>query len=122
MALPAHTDIFQLYRLHLELPMTRPCTVCKSLTKKTCVGCSRTAYCSTKCQKQDWIPHILECENPGREVTTADRLVADVLGRCVAVDNSTMFDFYSFFISEMTKAETGAIASMYVELIRDLGV
>ncbi|KZT37305.1 hypothetical protein SISSUDRAFT_1129702 [Sistotremastrum suecicum HHB10207 ss-3] len=100
--------------------MPRKCEVCGVATKKTCIGCSRTAYCSTKCQKQHWFSHILECEKPGREVTTADRLVATTMTNDIAIDSATMTD-YGFYKITST-ADRDSIVSVYTEIIRVFGI
>ncbi|KZT41010.1 hypothetical protein SISSUDRAFT_1117864 [Sistotremastrum suecicum HHB10207 ss-3] len=69
------------------------CIVCETPTKKTCHGCSATPYCSTNCQKKDWIVHVVVCHQPGREVTTADRLAAMVLSGHLELKDATMSDY-----------------------------
>ncbi|KZT36191.1 hypothetical protein SISSUDRAFT_87673 [Sistotremastrum suecicum HHB10207 ss-3] len=71
----------------------RTCVVCKTPTKKTCTGCSRITYCSAQCQRKHWICHIIDCENPGREITTADRLAASLFGHYILHDKQTMSDY-----------------------------
>ncbi|KZT37296.1 hypothetical protein SISSUDRAFT_1129695 [Sistotremastrum suecicum HHB10207 ss-3] len=100
--------------------MPRKCEVCGTATKKTCIGCSRTAYCSTKCQKQHWFTHILECEKPGREVTTADRLVATAMTNDILIDSATMTDYGFYKIT--SDAESTIIVSLFTEMIRDFGI
>ncbi|KZS95539.1 hypothetical protein SISNIDRAFT_548421 [Sistotremastrum niveocremeum HHB9708] len=71
----------------------RNCVVCETPTKKTCHGCPMTPYCSTSCQKKDWIVHIVTCNRPGREITTADRLAAMVLSGNTANKDATLCDY-----------------------------
>ncbi|KZS98765.1 hypothetical protein SISNIDRAFT_447557 [Sistotremastrum niveocremeum HHB9708] len=63
--------------------MARTCVVCATPTRKTCTGCLKTAYCSKKCQRADWRLHIVYCDDPGREVTAADDLAADIFANRV---------------------------------------
>ncbi|KZS90058.1 hypothetical protein SISNIDRAFT_468729 [Sistotremastrum niveocremeum HHB9708] len=100
--------------------MPRKCEVCGVDTHKTCIGCSRTAYCSTKCQKQQWFSHILRCENPGREVTTADRLVALIMTKDFTLDTPTMRDYG--FSKAKSMAEGNSAVAVYSEIIRIYGV
>ncbi|KZT40561.1 hypothetical protein SISSUDRAFT_1044082 [Sistotremastrum suecicum HHB10207 ss-3] len=107
--------------------MTRHCELCKAPTKKTCVGCSRVAYCSKKCQSEHWIFHILECDTPGREITTADHLAAVIYDpqsqnptTSVHFHDPAMHDWGFFKAS--TNEDKRALLSVYADLFRRLGV
>ncbi|KZT36859.1 hypothetical protein SISSUDRAFT_1049257 [Sistotremastrum suecicum HHB10207 ss-3] len=100
--------------------MTRTCTVCGIRTHKTCTGCRFTAYCSTRCQKEHWILHVVECDNPGREITTADRLAAGVLSPGLLNHKQTLLD-YCLLQACVTDDQERLIA-MYTELFQDLGI
>ncbi|KZT32076.1 hypothetical protein SISSUDRAFT_586686 [Sistotremastrum suecicum HHB10207 ss-3] len=77
------------------MPDARPCAVCSTPTKKKCTGCAKEPYCSSKCQKEDWVAHILECGNPGREVTSADRLMLDIKKKQIPFERYTR-EHYGF--------------------------
>lgn len=49
-------------------------------------------YCNSECQKSDWLIHLVDC-NPGRPITTADRLVAAVYSRSCPLDEATFQDY-----------------------------
>ncbi|KZT36338.1 hypothetical protein SISSUDRAFT_1050025 [Sistotremastrum suecicum HHB10207 ss-3] len=102
--------------------MTRSCVVCDTPTKKTCTGCSRQAYCSHQCQAQDWIRHIIECDTPGREITTADRLAAAAFGNNEEwyYDDQLHIDFG--FWKAGSQSNTRMLGAVYKDLFRGMGV
>lgn len=40
---------------------SKPCSICNEPTSLKCKSCSSSAYCSPKCQKEDWSLHKLLC-------------------------------------------------------------
>ncbi|KZS98747.1 hypothetical protein SISNIDRAFT_480359 [Sistotremastrum niveocremeum HHB9708] len=102
--------------------MTRSCVVCDTPTKKTCTGCSRQSYCSHQCQAQDWIRHIIECDTPGREITTADRLAAAIFGNnedwCYNEELNIDFGFWK----AGSQTNTRMLGAVYIDLFREMGV
>ncbi|KZS98795.1 hypothetical protein SISNIDRAFT_447611 [Sistotremastrum niveocremeum HHB9708] len=100
--------------------MTRTCDVCATPTKKTCTGCARAAYCSQKCQNQDWSAHIVDCDNPGRKVTSADYLAATVFRKQLKMGQETLQDYG--FSKLVTDPEYEALGAVYEEVLKDLGV
>ncbi|KZS98805.1 hypothetical protein SISNIDRAFT_447623 [Sistotremastrum niveocremeum HHB9708] len=101
--------------------MARGCSVCGTPTSKTCTGCSRATYCSKECQSEDWVCHIVECDKPGRKVTSADRLAARVLrgdSRLLTYDAAVKFGF----VGTEGPEEEEILIGMYAEVIRDIGV
>ncbi|KZS94860.1 hypothetical protein SISNIDRAFT_484386 [Sistotremastrum niveocremeum HHB9708] len=100
--------------------MTRTCAVCNVRTRKTCTGCRCTPYCSTECQKKHWVLHVVECDNPGREITTADRLAAGVLSPDFITHKETLFEYCFPQAGEIGNQHR--LTDMYRELFRDLGV
>ncbi|KZS95538.1 hypothetical protein SISNIDRAFT_483769 [Sistotremastrum niveocremeum HHB9708] len=90
------------------------CKICKTPTKKTCHGCSITPYCSTGCQKKDWIVHIVRCHRPGREITSADRLAAMVLSGEMATQHATMSDYG--FLNLSCREDMATLLHIYREV------
>ncbi|KZS98807.1 hypothetical protein SISNIDRAFT_447625 [Sistotremastrum niveocremeum HHB9708] len=101
--------------------MTRSCIVCGTLTKKTCTGCANTAYCSRACQTGDWLSHIVDCESPGRELTTADHLAASIFKHDTHYMKGDTAKDYGYF--RIQSAQEGTILdSIWVEVIFAAGV
>ncbi|KZT35597.1 hypothetical protein SISSUDRAFT_1008499 [Sistotremastrum suecicum HHB10207 ss-3] len=100
--------------------MTQKCIVCKTPTKKTCTGCKMTAYCSTACQRKHWIIHIVECSNPGREITTADRMAANIFGPNYDNHAQTMIDYGFYKVTD--PMDIRRLRLLYREVIQDFGV
>ncbi|KZT41009.1 hypothetical protein SISSUDRAFT_1126761 [Sistotremastrum suecicum HHB10207 ss-3] len=96
------------------------CTMCQTPTKKTCHGCSTTPYCSTTCQKQHWMVHIIEFDRPGREITTADRLAAMVLSGKATSDRSTVSDYGFFNISSLEDCDI--LCRVYLDVFTILNI
>ena len=64
--------------------MVRTCHKCHGCSEdydevnlRRCAGCRKVFYCSTACQKYDWVAHIFDCK-PKRPINTADYLVLAV--------------------------------------------
>ncbi|KZS98809.1 hypothetical protein SISNIDRAFT_447629 [Sistotremastrum niveocremeum HHB9708] len=100
--------------------MPRSCVVCQTPTKKTCTGCSRIAYCSKPCQKKDWITHILQCDKPGREITTADRLAGMVYNISEYRDQQTIADWGFHLVRN--REDERSLSEVYHNVIRIIGV
>ncbi|KZT36861.1 hypothetical protein SISSUDRAFT_916495 [Sistotremastrum suecicum HHB10207 ss-3] len=100
--------------------MTRTCIVCNTETSKTCTGCKFAAYCSKECQRKNWILHIVECDHPPREITTADRLAAGLLGPDFITHKQTLLDYG--FLQANRSGDQEHLKAMYIELLRDLNV
>ncbi|KAJ3568428.1 hypothetical protein NP233_g5722 [Leucocoprinus birnbaumii] len=60
----------------------RECSRCKRTDPppKQCAACERAFYCSSKCQRRDWVAHIFDCK-PKRTLNSADYLAYSVLER-----------------------------------------
>ncbi|KZT41012.1 hypothetical protein SISSUDRAFT_1001344 [Sistotremastrum suecicum HHB10207 ss-3] len=100
--------------------MTRQCVVCGVPTKKACTGCLKTPYCSKNCQKKNWVLHILECDNPGREITTADRLLAKIANPAQAFHEQTSTDYG--FLSLSTREDSTALYKVYHDIFNIVGI
>ncbi|KZT36320.1 hypothetical protein SISSUDRAFT_1130422 [Sistotremastrum suecicum HHB10207 ss-3] len=100
--------------------MPRSCAVCGAQTQKTCSGCTRKVYCGTICQSKDWIVHIIDCDNPGRWITPADRLASYIMGpeNKLASDNETLFAYG--FLTVASPQDSMSLKAVYTELFRDL--
>jgi hypothetical protein len=74
--------------------MIHECKHChkKSENLRRCAACSIVWYCNSQCQKSDWPIHLVDC-NPGRPITTADRLVAFVHQKIPPKDDQTCRDY-----------------------------
>lgn len=64
--------------------MAKTCHMChghdedyQEANLKRCAGCRKVYYCSTDCQKYDWVYHIFDCK-PRRPINTADYLALAV--------------------------------------------
>lgn len=64
--------------------MTQTCQQChgdsddyKEANLKRCSACQKVFYCSSACQKDDWVVHIFDCK-PRRPINTADHLALAV--------------------------------------------
>ncbi|KZS91172.1 hypothetical protein SISNIDRAFT_457175 [Sistotremastrum niveocremeum HHB9708] len=98
--------------------MSHPCAVCGSPSNKRCSGCSKISYCSAECQKEGWTTHVIECANPGRELTTADHLAAFVRMPRPPTNPEAIKD-YGFTNTMMHDRQ---LAEVYDHLIQVLGV
>ncbi|KZS98763.1 hypothetical protein SISNIDRAFT_480372 [Sistotremastrum niveocremeum HHB9708] len=100
--------------------MPRSCAVCGAQTQKTCSGCTRKVYCGIICQSKDWIVHIVDCDNPGRGITPADRLASYIVGpeNKLATDNETLLAYG--FLTVASSQDRASLNAVYTELFRDL--
>lgn len=55
------------------------CTRCERSDPppKRCAACKKAWYCSSQCQRRDWVCHIFDC-NPTRAITSADYIALAV--------------------------------------------
>ncbi|KZT36347.1 hypothetical protein SISSUDRAFT_1121023 [Sistotremastrum suecicum HHB10207 ss-3] len=102
--------------------MTRSCVVCGTPTKKTCIGCSRQAYCSRQCQSRDWICHILDCDAPGREITSADRLAAALVQGHPDSSESVAFNVDYGFMRVSKVTDVAILRRVYEDIFLHIGV
>ena len=59
---------------------------------KRCAGCQKVYYCSTECQKYDWVCHIFDCK-PRRPINTADYLALAVYQNLLPEHPQTCADY-----------------------------
>ncbi|KZS98806.1 hypothetical protein SISNIDRAFT_492183 [Sistotremastrum niveocremeum HHB9708] len=102
--------------------MTRSCLVCGTPTKKTCTGCSNAAYCSRTCQAEDWISHIVDCDIPGRELTTADHLAASVFKQDSTFMKGETARDYGYYRVLGGPEESKILDAIWMEIILTIGV
>ncbi|KZS96868.1 hypothetical protein SISNIDRAFT_450611 [Sistotremastrum niveocremeum HHB9708] len=100
--------------------MKKECYVCGSATQQKCSACLKVNYCTVDCQRKDRIRHILECDSPGRPITSADHLAFAVQTKLVPVHPQTITDYG--FNSAQTFAEMIQLLAMYADLMEGLGV
>jgi hypothetical protein len=107
--------------LSTGLTMSFQCQHCNVTSQelKQCEACSNAWYCSPQCHTNDWPIHIVEC-NPGRLITTADRLGACVHRGCPPVDTETRRDFG--FTQTPSTDDVQMRMKVYSFLILNLGV
>ena len=79
--------------------MTRTCHRCHGYSDdyeeaklKRCAGCQKVYYCSTYCQKYDWVEHIFDCK-PRRPINTADYLALAVRQNLLPEHPQTCIDY-----------------------------
>lgn len=101
--------------------MVRQCNHCHKQAEKLkmCASCSAAWYCNSDCQKQDWPAHIIRC-NPGRPITTADRLVAGIHSDLCPFDAATLVDYG--FLQNLTPERSEMMLEVYRVLVIDLQV
>jgi len=82
---------------------------------KRCSGCQKVYYCSTECQKYDWVCHIFDCK-PRRPINTADYLALAVYQNLIPEHPQTCAD-YGFNRAFMSD-EKSNLLGLYIGLIK----
>ena len=59
---------------------------------KRCSGCQKVYYCSSTCQKEDWVCHIFDCKSR-RPINTADYLALAVYQNLLPEHPQTCADY-----------------------------
>lgn len=101
--------------------MVQACNRCgkEMETLRRCKACSRAWYCGERCQKTDWVRHIVDCK-PQRPITTADYLVCAVDSKIIPDDDETCRDYG--FARVHTRQDVASLSELYREFIGGLGV
>ncbi|KAF8558341.1 hypothetical protein OG21DRAFT_1234824 [Imleria badia] len=81
---------------------------------KRCAGCRKVFYCSTECQKADWVCHIFNCK-PRRPINTADYLALAVHQNVFPEHPQTCED-YGFNRVFMATEEKANLLGLYIIL------
>ncbi|KAJ7735791.1 hypothetical protein B0H16DRAFT_128219 [Mycena metata] len=68
------------------------CASCGVSAGVRCAACKNVWYCSKRCQRREWPGHLVDC-NPGRPITSADRLRAAAHRKKVPQDQETSSDY-----------------------------
>ncbi|KAJ7080552.1 hypothetical protein C8R44DRAFT_70268 [Mycena epipterygia] len=114
---------------HLEVFEPRPsalvtvaprhlCASCGVSARVRCSACKKVWYCSKECQQKEWPGHLVDC-NPGRPITSADRLRAAVHRQTVPEDFETLSDYGFSRVDEMGgKILLNVYASVFEEGVR----
>lgn len=94
---------------------------CGRPAHKRCSACSVSTawYCSSRCQKNDWVEHIFDC-NPRREITTADHLARAVYRNRFPEDTQTCEDYG--FTKAFTVDNRVNLFGLYIGLIERMGI
>jgi hypothetical protein len=84
--------------------MVKTCHKCHGYTDdyeeanlKRCSGCQKVDYCSTACQREDWVCHIFDCK-PHRAINTADYLALAVYKNLLPEHPQTCADYVEILI------------------------
>ncbi|KAG1746942.1 hypothetical protein EDB19DRAFT_1926927 [Suillus lakei] len=101
--------------------MVRQCDTCSKSTSnlKRCSGCHKVWYCSTTCQKSNWVRHIFACK-PRRPITTADHLALAVRNNLLPQDPQTSKDYG--FECAFTAENRSNLLGLYIGLIERMGI
>ncbi|KAK7063765.1 MYND-type domain-containing protein [Favolaschia claudopus] len=101
--------------------MDRKCQDCGEPASKRCASCTvPTAwYCSSQCQRRNWVEHIFEC-NPRRNITTADYLALAIHKKMFPDDPQTCQDFG--FTKAFSIENQSRLLGLYVGLIERLKI
>ncbi|KAF8440853.1 hypothetical protein L210DRAFT_3400158 [Boletus edulis BED1] len=86
---------------------------------KRCSGCQKVYYCSTSCQKRDWVCHIFDCK-PRRPINTADYLALAVYQNLLPEHPQTCEDYG--FNRAPTGEEKSRLLGLYIGLIKYGGI
>ena len=78
---------------------------------KRCAGCRKVYYCSSACQKYDWVCHIFDCK-PHRQINTADYLALAVRQNLVPEHPQTYQDYG--FDRAFTSEEKSKLLGLYI--------
>jgi len=81
---------------------------------RRCAGCQKVYYCSTTCQKEDWVYHIFDC-NPRQPINTAYYL-ARAVRRDLLPDHPQTCEDYGFNRT-VTHEEKTMLFGLYVGLM-----
>lgn len=65
---------------------------CEYLGTRRCASCKKAWYCSTKCQKRDWMFHIFDCNTKGH-IRTAHHLARACRQDLAPTDQQTLSDY-----------------------------
>ncbi|TFK79818.1 hypothetical protein K466DRAFT_592191 [Polyporus arcularius HHB13444] len=81
----------------MAAPASSDCTHCawcgeESPDMKRCSGCRKIAYCSPKCQKDQWPAHIFDCK-VNKPISTVYYLSRDIRNDVIPVDGQTRIDY-----------------------------
>ncbi|KAF8558340.1 hypothetical protein OG21DRAFT_1504392 [Imleria badia] len=86
---------------------------------KRCAGCQKVYYCSTACQKEDWVRHIFDCK-PRRPINTADYLALAVHQNLLPGHPQTCEDYG--FNRTFTAEDKSKLGGLYIGLIKVLKI
>ncbi|KAH7890143.1 hypothetical protein F5I97DRAFT_642652 [Phlebopus sp. FC_14] len=81
---------------------------------KRCSGCQKVYYCSTSCQKYDWVSHIFDCK-PRRPINTADYLALAVRQNLLPQHPQTCDDYG--FSRAFDPQDKSKLLGLYIGLI-----
>ncbi|KAF8133966.1 hypothetical protein EV363DRAFT_1325125 [Boletus edulis] len=102
--------------------MVKTCSCCRGHSGdydeaklRRCAGCQKVYYCSTSCQKEDWVYHIFDCK-PGRPINTADHLARAVFENLLPEHPQTCDDYG--FSRAFTADEKSKLLGLYIGLIK----
>lgn len=101
--------------------MVQACNRCgkEMETLRRCKACASAWYCSERCQKADWVCHIVDCK-PQRPITTADYLMRAVDSEIPPDDDETCRDYG--FDRVDTPQDMTSLFELYREFTGGLGV
>ena len=99
------------------LAMVKTCHKCHGYSDdyeeanlKRCSGCQKVYYCSTACQKYDWVYHIFDCK-PRRPINTSDYLALAVYQNLLPEHPQTCADYG--FDRAITGEEKSKLLGLY---------
>ncbi|KAG6377268.1 hypothetical protein JVT61DRAFT_1332 [Boletus reticuloceps] len=102
--------------------MVKTCNCCRGHSGdydeaklRRCAGCQKVYYCSTSCQKEDWVYHIFHCK-PSRPINTADYLARAVFENLLPEHPQTCDDYG--FSRVFTAEEKSKLLGLYIGLIK----